>query len=132
MQGINTVVSVIHLLLSYNQPKLRPMKQLLACGCILFLLYSLVTFNTGCAQISAPTGGVKDTIPPVLIKASPANGTLNFQGNRIVLTFNEYIAVQDVQQNVMVSPFQKNNPVINYNFRTVNIRFRDTLLPNTT
>ena len=94
--------------------------------------YAMTTLHGGCAQISSPTGGVRDTIAPVLVKANPPNRSLNFSGNKIVLTFDEYINLQEVQQNVFVSPLQKSNPVINFNFKTVNIKFKDTLLPNTT
>lgn len=107
-------------------------KRILAPGFLLIASYAIIMFNSGCAQISAPTGGPRDTIAPLLVKATPPNQTLNFKGNKIVLNFNEYIDVQEIQQNVLVSPLQKNNPVINFNFRTVNVRFRDTLLPNTT
>ncbi|HMJ47065.1 MAG TPA: Ig-like domain-containing domain, partial [Ferruginibacter sp.] len=86
----------------------------------------------GCAQISAPTGGAKDTLAPVLLKSEPANYSTNFSGNKIILTFDEYINVENISENVLVSPLQKNNPIISYNFRTVTVRLRDTLLPNTT
>jgi hypothetical protein len=96
------------------------------------LLYSAVTFNTGCAQIGAPTGGTKDTLAPILVKATPDTNSLNFRETRITLTFNEYVEVQDLQNNILVSPLQKSNPNISNNLKTVTIRLRDTLLPNTT
>ncbi len=89
-------------------------------------------FNSGCAQIGAPTGGTKDTLAPVLVKASPDTNALNFRETRITLTFNEYVEVQDVQNNILVSPLQKANPNITNNLRTITVRLRDTLLPNTT
>ena len=94
--------------------------------------YVIITFNSGCAQISAPTGGARDTLPPVLVKASPPQKTLNFQGNKIALTFNEYIDVQELQANLIVSPVQKNTPVVSANLKSISIKFKDTLLPNTT
>ncbi len=99
---------------------------------IILALYSSITFQTGCAQIGAPTGGTKDSLAPVLLKATPDTFARNFRDNRITLSFNEYVEVQDIQNNVLVSPLQKTNPNINYNLRTVTIRLRDTLLPNTT
>ncbi|MEJ7626461.1 MAG: Ig-like domain-containing domain [Ferruginibacter sp.] len=94
--------------------------------------YAIVSLSSGCAQIGAPTGGDRDSAAPVLLRAEPENLSTNFTGNKITLSFDEYIDVQDVQQNVLISPLQKNNPSVNFNFRTVTIRFRDTLLPNTT
>ena len=94
--------------------------------------YFLITFNAGCAQISAPTGGAKDTLPPRLVKANPEMNTLNFKGNKINLSFNEYIDMQDLQGNLIISPLPKNNPTITANLKSVSIKFKDTLLPNTT
>ena len=100
-------------------------------GCIIGC-YFLITFNAGCAQISAPTGGAKDTLPPRLVKANPEMNTLNFKGNKINLSFNEYIDMQDLQGNLIISPLPKNNPTITANLKSVSIKFKDTLLPNTT
>ncbi|MBP6431314.1 MAG: Ig-like domain-containing protein [Ferruginibacter sp.] len=100
----------------------------------LFLLFSY-TYNivgTGCAQIGMPTGGAKDTIPPILVNANPQLKTVNFNDNKITLTFNEYIEVKDVQNNVLVSPFPKKTPEINYKLKTVTVKLKDTLQPNTT
>lgn len=94
--------------------------------------YVAVTGITGCAQIGMPTGGDRDTIPPVLLRAIPAEGSTNFSGKNIELTFNEYIDVQDIQGNVLVSPFPKVNPNISFKLKTITIKLKDTLLPNTT
>lgn len=88
--------------------------------------------GNGCAQIGTPTGGPRDSLPPVLVKATPAERSTRFTGNKITLTFNEYIELKEVSSNLFISPVQKTNPVISYNLRTVTIKFRDTLLPNTT
>ncbi len=87
---------------------------------------------TGCGQIGAPTGGLKDTIPPRLVKAVPDNRSTNFRGNKVTLQFDEYINLDDIQNNVLISPYQSNTPLINFNFRTVTVKFRDSLAPNTT
>lgn len=101
----------------------------LACICC---SYVLVTFNFGCAQISAPTGGPRDTLPPRLVRANPGMNSINVTGNKMSLTFDEYIDIQDIQTNLLVSPVQKTNPLIVNNLKSVSIKFRDTLLPNTT
>ena len=85
-----------------------------------------------CAQIGAPMGGPKDTVAPLLIKAYPNNNQTNFKGNKITLYFNEFIELQDLQSNLLVSPVQKNNPAINSNLKTITIKIKDSLLPNTT
>lgn len=99
---------------------------------IVSALFSIISFNSGCAQIGAPTGGPKDTLAPLLVKSNPTLKTTNFSGNKITLHFNEYVEVADAQTNVLVSPVPKNNPSINFNLKTVTIRLKDTLQPNTT
>ena len=92
----------------------------------------MTVIGSGCAQIGMPTGGAKDTIAPVLVKSNPEIDKLNFTGNKITLTFNEYIDVKELQTNLLVSPLPKKNPTISSNLKTVTIRLRDTLKPNTT
>lgn len=100
--------------------------------CITTVSVLLVVFPSGCAQIGMPTGGPRDTIPPKLVRSSPPINSTNFTGNKITLTFDEYVNVQDVGNNVIVSPLQKINPQVDYKLRTVTVKLKDTLLPNTT
>ncbi|MEP7163301.1 MAG: Ig-like domain-containing protein [Ferruginibacter sp.] len=100
-------------------------------GCLI-CCYFLITLNFGCAQISAPTGGAKDTLPPRLLKAVPELNTVNFKGNKITLSFNEYIELQDLQGNLLISPLQKANPTTSATLKSITIKFKDSLIPNTT
>src|SRR6185295_5905615 len=77
-------------------------------------IYILSTLGSGCAQIVAPTGGPRDTLPPNLLSATPPNGTVNFKGNRITLNYDEYVQIQKLQENLLVSPTPKIIPNIDY------------------
>ncbi len=77
-------------------------------------------------------GGPKDTTAPKLINANPKNNQTNFNGNKIILNFDEYIELQDLQNNFFISPLQKNYPSISSNLRTITIKIKDSLLANTT
>ena len=101
----------------------------------ILIVVSIIKFQgllSGCAQIVAPTGGPRDTIPPVLVSTNPKVPATHFSGNRITLYFDEYVQIKDIQQNLLVSPSPKFNPYIDSKLRTVTIRLRDTLEPNTT
>lgn len=100
--------------------------------CTWLLVQLAVSFIGGCAQIGAPTGGAKDTLAPVLVKSNPALYQRGFTGDKITLTFDEYIELQDLQNNLLISPLQNNMPVVKSNLRTVSISLKDSLLPNTT
>ncbi|HXS56213.1 MAG TPA: Ig-like domain-containing domain [Hanamia sp.] len=96
------------------------------------LVYFLSVTGSGCAQIGSPMGGPRDSLPPVLLNSNPPNRTLHFSGNKIVLTFDEYVQLADVQKNLLVAPTPKINPYVDYKLKTVTIKLRDTLQPNTT
>ncbi len=80
------------------------------CG----FIYTLSVLGSGCAQIVAPTGGPRDTLPPNLVEADPPNGTINFKDNRITLNYDEYVQFQQLQENLLVSPTPKINPNIDF------------------
>jgi len=88
--------------------------------------------SSGCANILPPTGGPKDTIPPVLVSAIPKNISLNFNAKQIVFTFDEYVTIDRIQDNLIVSPTPKINPIVYSKLKTVTIKLKDTLQPNTT
>lgn len=106
-------------------------KILFAAGMIV-CTYIFSVSNSGCAQIGMPTGGPKDTLPPVLLAVQPNEGTTNFTGNIIRFTFNEYIDLKEPFNNILFTPLQKRNPVISYNRKTITVRLRDSLDVNTT
>lgn len=101
--------------------------------CLFIFLSALISLaDTGCANIGQPTGGPRDSAAPILEKAIPASGSVNNNSTRFTLNFDEYVEVKDPQTNVIVSPLQLQSPVVRSNFKTISVRLRDSLLPNTT
>ncbi|MEI9958737.1 MAG: Ig-like domain-containing protein [Ferruginibacter sp.] len=107
---------------------MRP-NQILFSLFIVSLLFTIAIGNTGCGQIGMPTGGPKDSIPPRLLSASPALKSTNVSGNKITLTFNEYVDLKEPQTNVLISPLPKKQPSIDFKLKTVTVKLKDTLLP---
>lgn len=95
-------------------------------------LFILTVANTGCGQVGMPTGGPRDSIPPRLVSSTPAPNSTQASGNKITLTFNEYVDLKDAQNNVLISPFPKKSPSIEFKLKTVTVKLKDSLLPNTT
>ncbi len=85
-----------------------------------------------CGQPMPPTGGSRDTLPPLLVKAVPADSARNVTSNRITLEFNEYVQLQGTQQQLVISPIPKVMPLVESKLKQVTIRLKDTLEPNTT
>ncbi len=85
-----------------------------------------------CANAVAPTGGPKDTAPPVVVQAVPENNSTNFIGKKIEITFDEYITLENANQNVLISPPLTEKPDIKLKNKTVVVKFKETLAANTT
>jgi hypothetical protein len=107
-------------------------RQIIPSASILLILAMSVLTGPGCANIIPPQGGPRDSIPPVLLKATPGDSTRNFTGNKITFTFDEFIELQDIQGNINVSPAPKINPVVDYKLNTVTVKLKDSLESNTT
>ena len=107
-------------------------EKLISSVFILLLIAISVTSGPGCANIIPPQGGPKDSLPPVLIKATPGDSTRNFTGNKINFTFNEFIDVQGIQENLNVSPSPGINPKIDFKLNALSVKLVDSLESNTT
>ena len=79
-----------------------------------------------------PQGGPRDTIPPKVLKESPLNGVLAYQGKKIEVTFDEYIQLDDIQNNVLISPPQQNAPEVKAVGKTLAVTFQEPLQDSTT
>lgn len=99
---------------------------------IIITLFALIAC-VGCAnQGTGPQGGPRDTIPPVVVKETPVNGTLMFTGKRIEIQFDEYIQLADIQKNVLISPPQQKAPEVKAIGKNLSIVFQEELIDSTT
>jgi hypothetical protein len=71
-------------------------------------------------------------LPPVLVNANPPFRSVHFNANKIVFTFDEFVDIQDIQNNLLVSPYPKKAPAVNNKLRTITVTLKDSLRPNTT
>jgi uncharacterized protein (DUF2141 family) len=74
------------------------------------LVFFFISFLSGiyllsnCANIKPPTGGPRDTIPPILVESMPKNKSLNYQGNTVKLTYDEYLQIKDLKKQLIITP----------------------------
>ncbi|UMY66208.1 Ig-like domain-containing protein [Flavobacterium sp. HJ-32-4] len=101
---------------------------------ILFVFAVLLFVLTGCARRGNIDGGPKDSLPPTLEVSLPKNFSTDFKGQEIRLTFDEYVKLKDVSKQLVVSPPLEHAPDVRplLPSKTLTVRFRDTLRPNTT
>ena len=92
-------------------------------------------FAKSCANTTgAPTGGPKDTIPPILVNVVPALNELNvpLTKNTIQLYFNEYVVLKDATNQIFLSPPTSKKPQTRVRGKSIIITVEDTLRQNTT
>lgn len=70
---------------------------------LIHIVLSIVVIS-GCAKRGSPTGGPVDSIPPVLINASPKINSINFDSKEIRLTFDEFVKLDNVDEQLIISP----------------------------
>ena len=70
---------------------------------LIYTVLSIALIN-GCAKRGNPTGGPVDSIPPVLINANPKLNSTNFDSEEIKLTFDEFVKLDKVQDQLIISP----------------------------
>lgn len=99
-----------------------------------YISFIILISVVSCAKRGSITGGLKDTLAPVLISSYPKNYTTGFKGNEITLTFDEYIKLKNTNKQLIISPPLKYEPLITPQSvsKFIKIEIRDTLKPNTT
>lgn len=88
-----------------------------------------------CANRGRPSGGPKDLDPPIIVKTQPKNFSTNFKGTEITIFFNEYIKVNNLQKQLIISPPMDPAPEITPQgsaSKFITIKIKDTLQANTT
>ncbi len=103
-------------------------------GLLSYRLLSLFLLLTcmGCANITAPTGGKRDLIPPKLLHISPADSLKNTRVSKIELNFDEYITVSDAIKEVQISPLLTIAPTVTGLNKHVIVKIVDSLLEDST
>ncbi len=96
------------------------------------LVFSLVILISACAKISTPSGGPRDRQPPVVVKSIPGNGSVNFRGRKIIISFDEFVVLDNIGEKLMVSPPLKKKPTIQVRGKNIDIEIFEALKDNTT
>ncbi len=91
-----------------------------------------VVIISSCANQGMPTGGPKDSIPPVLVETQPEMRATNYKGSDVRLTFNEYIQSTEISEALVISPPLKKRPSIRTKSKTLIIQFNEPLKDSTT
>ncbi|HHU33618.1 MAG TPA: hypothetical protein GXZ49_00135, partial [Bacteroidetes bacterium] len=97
-----------------------------------YILVFVMVFIGSCAKVGTPSGGPRDVDPPVVLKSVPDNGTTNFKGNKFIVTFDEYVTINGVNDKLMVSPPLGKRPTVSMKGKSITVEFEDILRDSTT
>lgn len=101
----------------------------------IIMLAAYCLHSSSCANTrGAPTGGPKDTIPPVVLNMKPDSNAINFPvvKGKITITFDEYVQLKDPSKNIILSPPQKKRPKTSIKGKSIVVTFEEPLDSNTT
>lgn len=97
-------------------------------------LFVPMIFIHSCANTTqAPTGGLKDTLPPLIIDINPLPGAVGVPvtGTKIVFRFDEYVTIKN-PKNIFLSPPQAKAPKSRIRDKFLIVQFEEPLDSNTT
>jgi hypothetical protein len=97
----------------------------------LVAVFSLVALWQ-CAHQVMPSGGPKDTKPPVIIEEQPPNGTVNFNSDGFSIKFDEFVELDNINNQLLISPPMLKIPDFKFRGKTLIVKFKEELKPNTT
>jgi len=85
-----------------------------------------------CASVSSPEGGARDTAPPTLVSSNPADQQLNVATNIIRMEFDEDIQQNNMQKELLITPFTDNKYKIRVKEKVMELVFAEPLQDSTT
>ncbi|MEC7829659.1 MAG: Ig-like domain-containing protein, partial [Bacteroidota bacterium] len=101
---------------------------------LIIALLSLILMQ--CARRGSPSGGPIDETPPKVVRLEPNQKTLNFNSDRIRIYFDEYIKLNELRDQLVVSPpLEQSKYLISPQglpAKYLQIEFTDSLPSNTT
>jgi len=91
-----------------------------------------IVIISSCANQGMPTGGRRDSVPPVLLETKPEYKALNYDEDEVRFTFDEYIIPDEVSEALVVSPPLEKRAIIRTKGKSLIIQFNEDLRENTT
>jgi hypothetical protein len=101
----------------------------------IIFVFAVILLTSNCARKGRPNGGLKDSLAPVMVIANPPYKSINFNSKKIKLSFDEYVTLDKLNQQLVISPPLKYAPTISPQgspSKEITIKLTDTLKENTT
>ena len=114
---------------------MHPLKYNLYRIAVLLMVAAYCLHTSSCASTkAAPSGGPKDTLPPVVLATKPGMNATMFplEKGEILITFDEYVQIKDAGKNIFLSPPQKKPVKTRIKGKGIVATFQELLDSNTT
>ena len=98
----------------------------------LVALLSSYQFFTSCANPASPTGGPRDTIPPLRINTVPEHKSINYQGNSVLMEYDERLKTDKLKDQLIITPLTESDYDYNVKKNTIKLTFEDPFQDSTT
>ena len=105
------------------------MRKLFFITISIFILYQLIT---SCANPGSPTGGPRDTIPPIRTNTVPEHKSTNYKGQSILLEFDERIKTDNIKDQLIITPLTESDYEIIIKKNTIKLNFEEPFKDSTT
>lgn len=115
-------------------PSLWVLPSLKGIGGGLSLLLTVIIGGvfTSCARMGTPDGGWYDETPPKVLGATPADKATEVKAQKVKISFDEFVKIDNPTENVIVSPPQLQAPEIKATGKSIEVKLLDSLKANTT
>ena len=101
-------------------------------GLSLLLAVTIGGVLTSCARMGNPDGGWYDETPPKVLGATPADKATEVKAQKVKISFDEFVKIDNPTENVIVSPPQLQAPEIKATGKSIEVKLLDSLKANTT
>lgn len=97
-----------------------------------YIALGIIAVFMACAQQKPLTGGERDFVPPKVLMFMPQSYSVNFTSKSFLIEFDEYVQLNNIYQELIISPPLIKQPEIKIKKKTVIIELQEELKPNTT
>ena len=101
-------------------------------GLSLLLTVTIGGVLASCARMGNPDGGWYDETPPKVLGATPADKATEVKAQKVKISFDEFVKIDNPTENVIVSPPQLQAPEIKATGKSIEVKLLDSLKANTT
>ena len=99
---------------------------------ISLIIISTIILLNDCAKIGSVPGGPRDEDPPTLVKTEPENYSTGFNEKRIEIEFDEFLQLNNINKELVVSPPLEKQPVVRLKNKSIIIDLESELKDSTT